>query len=335
MRLKAPDFWYEDPNDTIAYILRPFGWIYALVGRLQRALTTPFRTTVPVICVGNLTAGGTGKTPLAITIAERLKARGLRVAFLSRGFGADIPGAMIVDAAQDRATDVGDEPLLLAQHAMTVVSPDRPAGARLAVSRGAQVIVMDDGFQNPSLAKDLCFVVVDAAKGFGNGCVIPAGPLRERVDDGLQRANALIVMGQGPTQLPDTKPQMRAKLVPIDGEAQRLNGQTVVAFAGIGLPSKFYETASACGARIVATRDFPDHRAYSDDDLAELRALAKSHNAKLLTTEKDWLRLTPEFRREVDVLKVTAQFDPDSHAQLETFITSCLTTFNPSAPAAH
>lgn len=335
MRLKAPDFWYENPNDTIAFVLRPAGWLYALGGRLQRALTTPFRASVPVICVGNLTAGGTGKTPLAIAIAERLTARGLRVAFLSRGYGADVPGAMIVDANQDRAEDVGDEPLLLAQHAMTVVSPDRPAGARLAVSRGAQVIVMDDGFQNPSLAKDLCFVVVDSAKGFGNGCVIPAGPLRERVDDGMLRANALILMGQGPAKFPDSKPLMRATLVPTEGEALRLKGMDVVAFAGIGLPAKFFDTAIACGATLKATKSYPDHHRYSDDDLNELRALAKTNSSRLLTTQKDWLRLPADFRRETDALKVAAQFDTSSQAQLETFITTCLTTFNPPPPAAH
>src|SRR6185295_19279977 len=156
----------------------------------------------------------TGKTPLAIAIGEILKARGLRVAFLTRGYGADVPGAMVVDAAQDSATDVGDEPLMLAQRAMAIVSPDRPAGARLAISRGAQVIVMDDGFQNPSLKKNLSFVVVDAAKGFGNGCIIPAGPLRERIEDGLARAQAVIAMGEGGVVLPVSRPLLRGDLLP-------------------------------------------------------------------------------------------------------------------------
>ncbi|MEQ1754969.1 MAG: tetraacyldisaccharide 4'-kinase [Micropepsaceae bacterium] len=335
MRLQAPDFWYANPDDTVAFVLRPLGWIYALVGRLRHLFTTPFKTTVPVICVGNLTAGGTGKTPLAIAIGERLKARGLRVAFLSRGYGADVPGAMVVDGSQDLASDVGDEPLMLAQYAMTVVSPDRPAGARLAVSRGAQVIVMDDGFQNPSLSKDLCFVVVDAAKGFGNGCVIPAGPLRERVEDGLGRANGLILMGTGDAKLPDSKPVLRAELVPVAGEAQRLKDQAVVAFAGIGLPQKFFDTAASCGASVKASKSYPDHFAYSDDDLAELRELAKANNAKLLTTEKDWLRLPTNARREVEFLKVAAEFDQASTTQLDNFINTCLKTFNPPDSGAH
>jgi tetraacyldisaccharide 4'-kinase len=335
MRLQAPDFWYANPNETVAFVLRPLGWLYAFIGKLRRAMTSPFRAPVPVICVGNLTAGGTGKTPLAIAIGQRLTARGLKVAFLSRGYGADVPGAMIVDPAQDLAKDVGDEPLLLAQHAMTVVSPDRPAGARLAVSRGAQVIVMDDGFQNPSLGKDLSFVVVDAAKGFGNGCVIPAGPLRENIEDGLQRANAMIFMGQGSATVPDTKPLLKAELVPLDGEAQRLSGKAFVAFAGIGLPQKFFDTAMACGAHVKATRSFPDHHAFSEDDLDLLRNLAKVNNARLLTTEKDWLRLPPAVRPDVEVLKVQAQFDSTSATLLDQFIGTCLTTFKPSEPTAH
>ena len=334
MRLQAPDFWYEDPNDTVAYVLRPLGWLYALFTKIKHALATPVRATVPVICIGNLTTGGTGKTPLAIAIGERLKARGLRVAFLSRGYGADVPGAMIVDATQDRAVDVGDEPLLLAQYAMAVVSPDRPAGARLAVSRGAQVIVMDDGFQNPSLAKDLSFVVIDAAKGIGNGCVFPAGPLRENVEDGMARAHGVIVMGTGTAAYPDTKPVMRANLVPVSGEAARINGRVVVAFAGIGRPEKFYETATSCGAIVKATKDFPDHHVFTSDEIAELAYLAKSHAAGLLTTEKDWLRLPPDFREQVDRLKVAAQFDDESNTQLENFITQCLKTFLPQPTVA-
>ncbi len=327
MRLRAPDFWYAKSDDTVAFILKPLGWLYGLAVRLKMLMVVPFRTSVPVVCVGNLTAGGTGKTPLAIAIAARLKARGLKVAFLSRGYGADVPGAMIVDASQDLAADVGDEPLMLSQHAMAVVSPDRPAGARLAVSRGAQIIVMDDGFQNPSLSKDLSFVVVDGAKGFGNGCLIPAGPLRERVEDGVARADGLILMGSGDARVPDSKPVLRAELVPVAGEDKRLNGRAVVAFAGIGSPQKFFDTAKSCGAIIKATRDFADHHAFTQDELNELRDLAQKNEAQLLTTEKDWLRLPPAMRAETDMLKVEAQFDPDSVVQLEQFIEQCLKKF--------
>jgi tetraacyldisaccharide 4'-kinase len=240
---------------------------------------------------------------------------------------------MVVDATQDRASDVGDEPLLLARHGMTVVSPDRPAGVRLAVSRGAQVIVMDDGFQNPSLAKDLSFVVVDSQKGFGNGCVIPAGPLREPVEDGLQRATALVLMGRGNAAVPDTKPILRADLVPLEGEATRLSGRPVVAFAGIGLPQKFFDTLEACGARVKATKGFPDHHVFSDQDIDSLRNTARLQAATLITTEKDWMRLPASARAEIDVLRVAVRLDDSSDTLLDQFITTCLKTFNLPAPA--
>lgn len=335
MRMRAPEFWYADPNETVAFVLKPLGWLYGFVGRTRAKMTIPFRASVPVICVGNLTAGGTGKTPIAITVGERMKARGLRVAFLSRGYGADVPGAMVVDAREDTAADVGDEPLMLAQHAMTIVSPDRPAGSRLAVSRGAQVIIMDDGFQNPSLTKDLAFVVVDAARGFGNGCLIPAGPLRERVEDGLARAQAVIVMGDGFVTLPQGKPTLRARLIPLESEPARLKDRRVVAFAGIGEPRKFFDTLAACGAIVEVTREFADHYSYSEDDVADLREIAARYDAQLITTEKDLLRLSPSLRTDIDVLKVTAQFDADSARLVDELIEKCLKQFSPANEAKH
>lgn len=335
MRMRAPEFWYADPNETVAFVLKPLGWLYGFVGRTRAKMTIPFRAAVPVICVGNLTAGGTGKTPIAIAVGERLKARGLRVAFLSRGYGADVPGAMIVDAREDTAADVGDEPLMLSQHAMTVVSPDRPAGSRLAVSRGAQVIIMDDGFQNPSLTKDLAFVVVDAAKGFGNGCLIPAGPLRERVEDGLARAQAVIVMGDGFVTLPQGKPTLRARLVPLESEPARLKDRRFVAFAGIGEPQKFFGTLAGCGGIIETTREFADHYSYSEDDIADLREIAARYDAQLITTEKDLLRLPPALRTDIDVLKVSAQFDADSARLVDDLIEKCLKQFSPANEVKH
>lgn len=335
MAMRAPDFWYSDANESVAFVLKPLGWLYGFVGRTRAAMTVPFRASVPVVCVGNLTAGGTGKTPLAIAIGERLKARGLKVAFLSRGYGADVPGAMIVDAAEDAAEDVGDEPLLLAQHAMTVVSPDRPAGARLAVSRGAQVIVMDDGFQNPSLTKDLSLIVVDAAKGFGNGCLIPAGPLRERIEDGLARAAGVIAMGEGHVLLPVDKPVLRAHLVPLPGENERWKDKPVIAFAGIGDPKKFFATVEACGAVIEATREYPDHHAFSEDDLADIRETALRYGATPVTTEKDWLRIHPEDREGIEALKVAATFDAASSPLIDQFIEQCLKQFPPAGLVKH
>ncbi len=335
MAMRAPDFWYSDANESVAFVLKPLGWLYGFVGRTRAAMTVPFRASAPVICVGNLTAGGTGKTPVAIAVGERLKARGLRVAFLSRGYGAEVPGAMVVDASEDTAAEVGDEPLMLAQHAMTIVSPDRPAGARLAVSRGAQVIVMDDGFQNPSLTKDLSFVVVDAAKGFGNGCIIPAGPLRERVEDGLARAAAVIAMGEGHVLLPVEKPLLKAHLVPLPSERERLKDKPVIAFAGIGDPKKFFATVESCGAIIEATREYADHYAYTDDDLADLRETALRYDAVLLTTEKDLLRIHPDNRGGIEALKVSAQFDAHSTPLIDQFIEQCLKQFPPPGLVKH
>lgn len=334
MRLPTPEFWYSDPKDTVAFLLRPLGWLYALAGRVRRAVAKPVAASVPVICVGNLTVGGTGKTPLALAVGEKLAARGLKVAFLSRGYGAgDIKGAMIVDPRQDSASDVGDEPLLLSRQAMTVVSPRRPAGVRLAVSRGAQVVVMDDGFQNPSLKQDLCLVVVDAQKGFGNGCVVPAGPLREPIEDGLQRATALVLMGRGNAEVPTTKPILRADLVPLEGEAERLAGKPLVAFAGIGHPQKFFDTLESCGARVKAMKGFADHHVFSDLDIDGLRNTARLQGATLITTEKDWVRLPAAVRAEVDVLRVAARLDDASDTLLDQLITQCLKNFNPPGRA--
>jgi tetraacyldisaccharide 4'-kinase len=333
--MRAPDFWYSTTDESVAFVLRPLGWIYGFVGRARAKLVTPFRASVPVVCVGNVTAGGTGKTPLAIAIGERLKAKGLKVAFLSRGYGADIPGAMVVDPNEDTADDVGDEPLLLAQHAMTVVTPDRPAGARLAISRGAQIIVMDDGFQNPSLVKDLSFIVVDAAKGFGNGCIIPAGPLRERVEDALARAAAVITMGEGHVLLPVDKPLLRAHVVPLPSERERFKGKRVLAFAGIGEPKRFFATLEACGAIIEATRDYADHHVFTSDDLADLRETALRYDIELVTTEKDYLRLHPDDREGIDVLKVAAQFDADSSPLIDQFLEQCLKHYLPPGLTKH
>ena len=333
--MRAPEFWYSDPNETVAFVLKPLGWLYGFVGRTRASMTVPFRASVPVICVGNLTAGGTGKTPIAIEVGERLKARGLSVAFLSRGYGADVPGAMVVDAVEDTAREVGDEPLMLAQHAMAIVSPDRPAGARLAISRGAQVIVMDDGFQNPSLTKDLSFVVVDASKGFGNGCLIPAGPLRERVEDGLARAQAVIAMGEGGVALPVAVPLLRGDLMPSANEAAAFKGKRVVAFAGIGEPKKFFATLEACGAIIEVAKQFADHYAYSDEDIADLKETAQRFDALLVTTEKDFLRLNPDLREGVQALHVTARFDDESSRKIDQLIEQCLTQSPPPALVKH
>ena len=321
--MRAPDFWYR-PRDTEAQLLSPLGWIYAAASRVRHAMATPAKASVPVICVGNLTVGGTGKTPVAIAIAERVQALGLKPGFLTRAYGAQIKGPMTVDAALDDATTVSDEPLLLAAHAVTVCSPDRPAGARLLASKRVDAIIMDDGFQNPSLAKDLSFVVVDAERGFGNGEVIPAGPLRERVEDGLSRAQGVILVGEGEVELPVQLPVLRAKFVPLEEDAAAIRGRRVAAFAGIGMPDKFFATLANMRATLAMARAFPDHHPYKDDELIDLLNGATAADAIPVTTEKDWVRLSAAFRDKIRALRVRVEFDRASAPLLDTLLTKCL-----------
>jgi tetraacyldisaccharide 4'-kinase len=272
-----------------------------------------------VICVGNLTAGGAGKTPTAIALLERLTALGATPHALTRGYGGRLTSPHRIDIMRDTAADTGDEPLLLAAWAPVWVARDRVAGARAAVAQGAGVLVMDDGFQNPSLAKDLSLVVVDAAAAFGNGRVIPAGPLREPVAEGLARADAVVLIGtdaQAAAALArwpilETCPLLRAWLEPL-ATGLALEGTEVVAFAGIGRPEKFFETLAAQGAKIIAAHAFPDHATYPKPLLRRMLAEARNRDALLVTTEKDAVRLPAAFRPEVMALPVRLRFaEPD------------------------
>ena len=315
--MRAPDFWAGD--GVLARSLVPLGMGYHLAGRLRRALARPASVGVPVVCVGNLVAGGAGKTPVALALVEALGARGRKVQCLTRGYGGRVSGPHRVDPARDTAARVGDEALLLARAAPTWVARDRAAGARAAAAAGAEVIVMDDGFQNPSLAKDLSLVVIDGAYGFGNGRVMPAGPLRETVPGGLARAQAVVVLGPERRDLgaqlgarPDCGPDggpavLTARLAPRPG-SERLAGRRVLAFAGIGRPAKFFATLADLGAKVVETRAFPDHHAYAPAEIESLRARAAALDACAVTTEKDAVRLPPELREGIEVLAVAVEW---------------------------
>src|SRR5215510_13935647 len=256
--MREPSFWWR-PAGTQARLLAPAAAIYSAVAasRLKR---DGYRAGVPVLCVGNPTVGGAGKTPTALQVARMLAAAGERPVFLSRGYGGRQSGPQLVDPERDRAADVGDEPLLLAREAPTVVAHDRVAGARTAVAAGASVIVMDDGFQNPSLAKDFSVLVVDGRRGIGNARVIPAGPLRAPLAAQLARAHALVVVGT--TSVPVTeliaatdarnRPLFRARLVPVRDTIAALAGKRVLAFAGIGDPEKLFATLREAGVAVVA-----------------------------------------------------------------------------------
>lgn len=308
--MRAPEFWSgHDMTARLAVaVLSPIGWAYGASVRWKAMNAHPFRPNAKVVCVGNLTAGGSGKTPIAIAIARMLIERGLRVMFLTRGYGGRVKGPVFVDLARDCAADMGDEALLLAAAAPVIVSRDRAAGAKLADAEHADVIVMDDGHQNFSIAKDLSLVVVDAKSGFGNGRVLPAGPLRESVAQGLVRADAVVLAGDGAPDLGGFGgPVLRARLVPVD--VHKLDGKQVVAFAGIGRPEKFFETLRGLGAKLADSRAFADHHVYTAAEIARLKRKAQAEGALLLTTEKDYVRLTPAEREGISFLPVRAGFD--------------------------
>jgi len=295
MRLEAPLWWYRRKG-ALASALAPLGRLYGRLAEARAARIVPYRSRLPVICIGNFTAGGGGKTPTAIAVAAMLAELGASPAFLTRGYGGASKGPVMVARGQS-AADVGDEPLLLAEAAPTVVAADRAAGAKAIEATEADIIVMDDGFQNPGLAKDLSLVVVDAAVGLGNGLVMPAGPLRAPLQPQIGRAGALIVIGDGEKAAPlidafeaQGKPVIKTRMVPRQ-DRRWLSVLPVIGFAGIARPSKFFATLRNCGARLIDTRSFPDHHRYSERDARRLLEAAKAQNAMLVTTEKDFVRL--------------------------------------------
>jgi tetraacyldisaccharide 4'-kinase len=294
--MREPSFWWRDAG-VASSLLAPLAAAYGAVAgaRLRRRGR---RAGVPVICIGNLTVGGAGKTPTALAVARILAAAGERPAFLSRGYGGTLAGPRQVDPLRHRAAEVGDEPLLLARIAPTVVGRDRVAGAGMGVDAGASVIVMDDGFQNPSLVKDAAVLVVDGRRGIGNGRVIPAGPLRAPLADQLARAHALVVVGAFPRVtgvLVEARardiPVLEARLQPDAGVIAALGSARVLAFAGIGDPQKFFATLADAGIAVGATRSFPDHHRYTRAEAQGLCDDADRAGLALVTTEKDLVRL--------------------------------------------
>jgi len=274
---------------------------------------------LPVVCIGNLVAGGAGKTPVVMAVAHMLKEQGRKPHILLRGYGGSVEGPVEVGRTAHRMSDVGDEALLLAGHAPTWVSKDRKAGAVAMERQGlASVIVMDDGFQNPHLKKDISLLVVGGGTGFGNGNVIPAGPLREPVRQGLDRADAVILVGEDTSGVTDIikkhkdLPVLPARLVPDETSAEKFKDKKVIAFAGIGRPEKFRQTLESLGTQIVGWYGFPDHYIYSENEVWRMIDEAADKDALLVTTEKDYVRLSAEVQKTVEALPVTLEFEDPS-----------------------
>ena len=313
--MRQPRFWYE-PAGLRSGLLAPLAAVWELGARRRIERGKWERVGAPVVCIGNLTVGGAGKTPTAAAIAQRLSEAGMSAHFLSRGYRGLKTGPILVDERKHRASEVGDEALLLAAFAPTWVSDDRLAGAKRAVESGAEALILDDGHQDPSLARDLSLIVADASAGFGNGRAMPAGPLREKLADGLSRSDMVVVVGSPVDREAFFAEWGQQISVPLLGAELRplpvgidWSGMRVVAFAGIGYPEKFFATLRNLGAEVMHAVPLSDHQPLTERLLIRLERKSKSFSAQMVTTEKDAVRLSPNWRTRVLTLPVRLEFE--------------------------
>lgn len=311
--MREPPFW--ETGGLAAHGLQPLACLWTGASRLRMRVVRSWRAPVPVLCIGNVTVGGAGKTPTALALTRELTARGRRPHVLTRGYGGRLKGPVKVDHRSHSAREVGDEPLFLAQHAPVWVGADRARSAACAVRDGAGILVMDDGLQNPGLGKDLSILVIDGPRGLGNGRVLPAGPLREPFGDVLRRIRAVVIVGEdrqglGDSLAGDGRIVFHARLKP-DGILG--NGDALYAFAGIARPAKFFATLKETGAVVLKTRCFPDHHRHDPMTVTAMFEEASTLGARLVTTEKDWVRLDEATRPLVEPVPVRMEFrDPSA-----------------------
>jgi tetraacyldisaccharide 4'-kinase len=308
--MKAPQFWYE-PNTWKAKFLYPLGYFYNLLTLLRGKLAKPQSYSCLTICIGNLNVGGTGKTPTTIALAQHFLKKGLQVHVVSRGYKGKFQGTFLVDPQKHKSDEVGDEPLLMSEFTSVWVSNKRKNGIAAAENAGAQIVLLDDGFQDPSFHKDFSLIVVDGEKGFGNKKCMPAGPLRENIVQGFKRADALVIVGQRIYKF-DTFPThlkiIHSTLKPTETGMNWKEGK-YLAFAGIADPSKFFKTLRSLGANLIDCVALSDHQKLDGQVLKRLERKANSAHAQLVTTEKDAVRLSNTYRKKVLSLPVRIEFD--------------------------
>lgn len=305
--MKQPFFWKK--KSVYNTLLYPFSLLYILASFVRKELKKPFVPDIPVVCIGNVTSGGAGKTPTAIAIAKILLNMGKKPVFLSRGYGGSIKIATIVNPEIHTSKETGDEPLLLSRIAPTIISKNRILGAKLAYEKGFDVIIMDDGLQNPTIVKTISFLVIDGNFGLGSDYIIPAGPLRETLQDALAKTEAVIFIGDDKTNLLEKIQDKKIIKAKIKADISKKTANNYIAFAGLASPEKFFNSLKENGYNVVDTVSFSDHYQYKNNDIDKLQKLAKEKRASLITTEKDMVRLNKAVQKDIEALPISIEFE--------------------------